>query len=91
MSEPLQVGDLVMVVRATRCGCTPAIRKVFTIGALSREWAGRCVTCGAISYPTGTLTAYWKEEDGWLEVDRLKRIPPLPELESEKRDEEIAA
>lgn len=97
MSEPIKEGDLVAVVRPTPCcASTVGMGSVYTVVHLGR-FSLQCLCCGEVfedetqaaqffieaspgkTYPTGHL------------ISRLKRIPPLEELEGEKRDEEIAA
>ena len=84
--RPIQVGDLVVIVKPRRCcGNGDTIGTIFTV----RSFAKKCkCACGA-SYE-GKFAVM---ENGWwrCETFRLKRIPPLDELESEKRDEEITA
>lgn len=91
MDKPIQVGDLVQVVMPARC-CDAYLGHVFTVsqvilgGALS--WY--CDVCknggpsgGAYLYSTG---------DGYrVSNHRLKRIPPLSELETERTEDEVAA
>lgn len=89
MRAAIQAGDLAVVVKPRRCGCTDAMGKVFTVLRVGRaEYRGRCWTCGAITFPAGTLIA-WHCSDGTREVELLKRIPPLSELEGQRTEEKL--
>ena len=83
----IKVGDLVMVVRKHGCGCD--LGDVFVVRELERSPSGYldCSVCGARAF--SSLDA--SSDHGWRAVAALKRIPPLSELEGEKRDEEITA
>lgn len=98
MSEPIKPGDLVVVLRvspsASGCGCTYAedIGKVFRVRRVYCCDA-ECFKCGALIPPL------WMAEERLDErglpvtypFSRLKRIPPLEELEGENRKEELTA
>lgn len=87
MREQIKVGDLVQVVRPARCGCPTIIGGyVFRVDEI-RKVAGCCTKCGA-KVPVEQTA--WGDQ-GAVSIWRLKRIPPLDELEGEKRDEEITA
>lgn len=47
--------------------------------------------CLKVTSPAGSLMAEWPEVNAFVELYRLKRIPPLSELYDVKRDEEITA
>ena len=84
--RPIQVGDLVMVVREKRCGCRGSIGAIFVVKGFSfDERAGQCTECMAITYPPFTNTA--EVENCYAELPRLKRIPPLEELEGQRTEE----
>ena len=89
MNRPIQVGDLVVVVRG---GCADEfIGYVFSVARLL-PLSSPCMNCHTThGYPFGTPMAFELGETRGFELPRLKRIPPLSELESEKRDEEIEA
>jgi hypothetical protein len=90
MSEPIRAGDWVVVVR-TCCDGT------------AKESLGLMGPVQYIKNPIWIRCHYCKKEatvnrarfnDGeWpvAPLDWLKRIPPMSELEGEKRDEEITA
>ena len=80
MDRPIQVGDLVVVVKAKRCGCPGVIGRVFKVEIVSlHDLPGRCTECSKFTYPPRTPTA--QSGIGYIEFNRLKRIPPLSELE----------
>ena len=96
MSEPIKVGDLVVVVRPSIC---PEAKRhhlghVFTVARLGEAamltpypW---CIHCGRAHDVIG-LFAWDDLLGGAFSLLRLKRIPPLSELEGEKREEELHA
>jgi hypothetical protein len=89
VSDPIKVGDLVVVVRPTLC-CNDArgIGKIFTVIGPARSESQQCSNCRRVFKTTDEVTI----NNGFgIEKRRLKRIPPLSELEGEKREEEISA
>jgi hypothetical protein len=89
MDKPISVGDLVMVMRQSACICpneSKIIGHVFTVTNL-RVIGGLCQACGR---PLAIANvAIGHSGGGDVEVSRLKRIPPLEELDDVKKDEEI--
>lgn len=92
MSEPIVPGDLVMVVKVSPCGCSQSLGTIFRVKSIIPFWpAGwSCIGCNerhpldgpqAEDEADGTVAAVW----------RLKRIPPLAELQTERHTEEIEA
>jgi hypothetical protein len=87
MSEPIKVGDLVMIVKPAPCSCSNSLGTIFRVVRLVSR-GGHCVGCGrarphherAID-PAGLGTETW----------RLKRIDPLTEPESVEKREEVPA
>lgn len=89
MSEPIKVGDLVVVVRACCMTAEKWVGITFTAAppnARYQPWSNCCgrKTPGRGFAENTQAGANWSE---WF----LKRIPPLSELEGEKRREEIEA
>ena len=88
MSEPIKVGDLVMVVKV----CCEQMAKhrnfgrVFTVTGFNTG-SLRCHHCW-FRVPHATWAEFGIEE---AYVPWLKRIPPLSELDDVKNDEEITA
>ena len=91
MSEPIKVGDLVQVIKQASCGCHEHLGHVFVVEEVLPAWAdGYCTKCRRTIIPSGEMVAAWPDW-GYTELSRLKRIPPLSELESEKNKEELTA
>ena len=89
MSEPIKVGDLVQIIRgALCCGGGDHIGHVFVVQSFRERPSSPCL-CGTSM--TGTNAVRAGLRGFGYDVLRLKRIPPLSELEGEKRDEEITA
>ena len=90
MSEPIKVGDLVIVLRPSMC-CPqekPHIGRIFTVSSFETLNATPCERCGdkstiTVAIEPGSYKGY--------DIRRLKRIPPIAELGDVKRDEEITA
>ena len=95
MDKPISVGDLVQIVRAD---CDGAIRNVlgnvYTVTAIGAE-ARHCPWCKHHFTAAETATTDRPSKSGVynhaVPLAWLKRIPPIEELEGEKRDEEITA
>ena len=91
MSEPIKAGDLVVVVRDNGCPCPIPDRimgKVYTVASIEPE---RLLGCGC-GRPTRRWTSAFivnGEKRHEIGTYRLKRIPPLSELEGERTQEDI--
>ena len=87
--KPINVGDLVICIRGRKCGCPSVsdgvVFKVTQIAPVGGPYSG----CNHPGF--GGFLAISGDRVHRVELCRLKRIPPLDELESEKRDEEITA
>ncbi len=82
----IQVGDLVQVVRPTYCcGYDKNVGKVATVSRLPRP-TQRCPSCRHIATASDSVVL---SDDLCYERSRLKRIPPLSELEGERTQEAI--
>lgn len=88
MSSAIKVGDLVVVVKPGRC-CRNSLGRIFTVADIERNWT-YCSGCKK-RLSDSELVARSDWPGTWHPVDSLKRIPPLSELEGEKREEEITA
>lgn len=93
MDKPISIGDLVIILRA-HCPGSEAIelgmvRIVEDLMAPPASQSLQCRQCHGIYWWGGPIAQV--EPNGWHPTPWLKRIPPLGELESEKRDEEITA
>jgi hypothetical protein len=87
MSEPIKVGDLVVVVCLTDCGCRARIGSIGTVASF-QDGEADCVDCHKTLGPY--LSAKWTN-GWWFGVHRLKRIPPLDEMERDQIVEELTA
>jgi hypothetical protein len=90
MSEPIKVGDLVVVVKPTPCcGNHGHIGTIFQVARLV-HLEGRCNWCGQV--PPAEPGADWGKNDAsGFSLITLKRIPPLDELERDQIVEELTA
>ena len=84
MDRPIQVGDLVVVVRWNCCGVhSGAVRTVKSFELSSNAMCSKC-------FQQGPHTMYARlSPDGDAPVAWLKRIPPLDELEGKYTQENI--
>jgi hypothetical protein len=89
MSEPIKVGDLVMVVRG--CGCylgEPYRVKAMDIG---NKIYFRCIRCRKYQGIQPLVEVHGNRRDGYFPLSWLKRIPPLDELEGVDEKETLHA
>ena len=87
MSEPIKVGDLVMVIKtAPCCGRTDTLGLTFHVTAIDTK-PGACTQC-VTTRPAGTVVAATPDTHR-IHLYRLKRIPPLAELEGGRTQEDI--
>jgi hypothetical protein len=88
VSEPIKVGDLVILIRT--CGCkskndvTGYISQVTEIRHADRP----CQCCGKI-WPTDVVFPIGQWGDANVPFSWVKRIPPLSELEGQPTQEDI--
>lgn len=90
MSEPIKVGDLVVVVKSNNCPCphpSTAIGMIFKVQKITLTTNPHCGSCGR-PVPKDYCAV---EGDDHYALWRLKRIPDFPELADERHDEEITA
>jgi hypothetical protein len=88
MSKPIKAGDLVAIIKPTPCCArSDSIGKHFIVAGF-QTGLEICRYCHESRQATTV-----KISDSRLLVDlaRVKRIPPLDELEGEKRNKEITA
>lgn len=87
MSEQIKAGDLVAVVKPRLCGCSGSLGQMYTVLSVEPAYfIGRCTECNAATFREGDLVA-WRYDGSAAEVRRLKRIPPLEELEGAEKVE----
>ena len=82
------MGDWVQVVKPTLCcgAVTPMQGHIFLVTGFKQDSGYRCDFCNAL-VPDGTSA---KGGANPVDVPRLKRIPPLEELEGEKSQTTIS-
>lgn len=100
MSEPIKVGDLVMVVRGHSCAMELIGGVPFKVEDIAQVSGWACNRCNAKgngeihfsasghNVPKGTKLL-WSRGRGYLPLAWLKRIPPIEELEREKLKEKL--
>jgi hypothetical protein len=90
MSERIEVGDLVMVVRGHECGKSKFIGIVFTVERIEQAYDYGCPQCGG-DMSDGRLLAFGRRptRTGFVPLSWLKKIPPL--TESAETKEEMTA
>lgn len=90
MSEPINVGDMVIIVRWPCCGA--GLGKIYSVVDLSPS-AGPLFVCGSCKkqMDTGQERDAQLTTKGWIHLSWLRRIPPLSELESTEHKEETHA
>jgi hypothetical protein len=88
MSEPIKVGDLVVVVRGHVCdlGIVFAVARVETT---TDYW--HCAACGYVGDVTTETWAFLGKGVDGSPLSWLRRIPPLAELGEVEHDESIPA
>lgn len=85
--KPIAVGDLVMVVRGRPCGCASEMSwRTFIVAEIAENPAGDMYPCGH-SAPTNIFAT---PEIGGVgpDLSRLKRIPPLEDLQTFRNTDE---
>lgn len=87
MDKPISVGDLVQIIKPIHCcGRGKSIGKIFTVHHFE-PFVGSCGDCGTMG--DGRMLACPGQSWHGYSVERLKRIPPLEELEREKLLEKL--
>ena len=90
MSERISVGDLVQVVGQSACPKATkndSIGLIFSVLNISSRGTGFCRWCGL--GVIHTINGFAEGPDHWYGLHRLKRIPPLSELEGVRTQETI--
>ena len=87
MDKPISVGDLVQVVKETPCcRCGDSLGKTFVVEEISNLIPTLCKFCGS---DRDGLAARISGAIEWCDLYRLKRFPPLSELEGAKTEEKL--
>ena len=94
MSEPIREGDLVQVkFPAECCGGGAPVGMIRGVLAIKRFITGRCSSCYEII--THDVCAELEGDAPWMTYHiplyRLRRIPPLSELETQHTENEVTA
>lgn len=86
MDKPISVGDLAMVVKPTLCCENPAhVGRIFKVHRIDLG-PGCCLYCQS------TVPSEYAAPNGaWYARVRLKRIPPLEELQTWRQTDETTA
>ena len=89
--RPIQVGDLVIVVRATYCCNVPlSVREIFKVTGFLATGGYKCLACGGIR-PDSTPSVLGGSQRGGFHPRRLKRLDPDALLDETPTREEIEA
>lgn len=101
MSEPIKIGDLVMLVRGHKCALDfkGGVPWQVTDIRMDEGFGMRCQICGQTGIGKnalraggmGTPAGVKGHPDGGMPLSWLKRIPPLSELDAIKREEKEPA
>lgn len=85
MSEPIKVGDLVQVVKVNHCcGSDVNLGHIFVADHI-QGGPNRCASCGR---RFANSVDVWSTGSDWsAEITRLKRIPPMSQLEHYRSEE----
>jgi hypothetical protein len=85
MSE-IKAGDTAFVVAPTTCCNKWAERSIVSIKSVS-DGKVKCMFCKTMRDPS---LIHAQAEDGlWIELKRLKKIPPLNELEDQTEERKV--
>ena len=94
MTERISVGDLVQVVRGHQCTVERFCGLIFVVAEIVQPRGGgwHCPHCNLDSAgPNEPAAGMYVGARNHVPLSYLKRIPPLSELESEQRKEEVGA
>ena len=83
MSERIEVGDLVQVVRSPMC--CPVYDHLGAVFKVVRLGRGKCALCGTVAEMAGP------DKCSGHSLHELKRMPPLSELETQEEREACPA
>ena len=88
--KPISVGDLVMVVRPTPCGCSAGLGKIFKVTIIDRSpLPNKCASCGQLFGPHDQ--ARNRSERLGAALYRLKRLDPDALKDDVPTKEELTA
>ena len=92
-ARPIRVGDLVQVVRPRVCGCAGYMGSIFVVTRLCAPAPGGnfCSVCLDYAIPVGLCALGARSvvlgSKAAISTSRLRRIPPLSELEGASTEE----
>ena len=87
--EPIREGDNAYVAyKTTCCGSNIRLGYFLQVKSIKRYRDGRCSECG---YIEDCLVAFGFGHATPFDLRRLRRIPPLSELETTNTDSEVTA
>lgn len=88
MDKPINVGDLVVVVKPRpQCGCADRLGEIFRVTEIETgEWGAKCLTCFKVEDTTAYFSVAYGGSNS-VGIHRLKRIPPLDELEGVSQEQ----
>jgi len=91
MTDRIEVGDLVIIVRGHECQSAHWRGLIFTVTNIVRPERGEwyCPRCGTYSLYHSENAATGLAQDSYIPLSWLKRIPPLSKLESIKECEKV--
>lgn len=83
----ISVNDLVMVVRPTSCcGTSKGIGLVFTVKKIETKEFTLCAYCDKV---IDSYVGVWGAGNTPYRIERLKRIPPIGELDKIENEEPV--
>jgi len=86
MTTPIKKGDLVVIVKAAICSkSTKLVGHHFVVHKIVNNYRVRCSICKQLH----TVTAVFKKGVGGVDLRRLKKIPPLSELQEVIASKEV--
>ena len=91
MSERIEVGDLVMVMRE-HCPANAVLGKIFgviEVWPAQRGVALQCGNCGGVFSNGEHHSRLGNKNADWIPTAWLRKIPPLSELDRTEHQEEL--
>jgi len=88
----IKPGDLVVVTRPGRCGCSHRLGHLFTVTVVRPAFEyRRCDACGYFGRSLPGDFVVEGHAEGSMSYERLTRIDPLPESEKQDNQVEVTA
>ena len=89
MIDPIKVGDLVVVVKATPCcNVYRPLKTIFMVEEIRKDINSNCVWCKKTRQ---VICVYYPDSDMIIDIDRLKKIPPAEKLGLVNEREKVKA